>query len=59
METMTDPKPPARRSYPAVYERVVPIAIGVILVLIAVLLLIVAGVVLKVLPGSAALARAW
>jgi len=56
---MTDPKPPARRSYPAVYERVVPIAIGVILVLIAVLLLIVAGVVLKVLPGSAALARAF
>lgn len=50
---MTDGKPPARKSYPEVYEKLIPIALGVIVVAIIVVLLVVFAVALRLVPGVA------
>lgn len=41
-----------RREYPPVYEKLVPIALGIIAVIIVVLLLVVLAVMLGLFPGS-------
>jgi len=41
-----------KRHYPLLYERIVPIALGIIAVAIIVLLFIIAGVALGLFPGS-------
>ena len=44
-----------KREYPPVYEKLVPIALGIIAAIIVVLLLIVLAVVLGLFPGSGSL----
>jgi len=41
-----------KRQYPPLYEKVVPIALGIIVVAIVVLLVIIASVALGLFPGS-------
>jgi hypothetical protein len=41
-----------KRQYPPFYERIVPIALGIIALLIIVLLLIIFGVALGLFPGT-------
>ncbi len=43
---------PPKRRYPPVYEKIIPIALGVIVVAIVVLLLVIVGVLAGVLPGA-------
>ena len=43
---------PPKRQYPPFYEKVVPIAIGVIVVVIVILLVIIVGVALGLFPGT-------
>ena len=50
---MTGHKPPARKSYPGVYEKLIPIALGIIVVAIIVVLVIVIAVALRLVPGVA------
>jgi hypothetical protein len=45
-------RPSPRRHYPPFYERYVPIALGIIVVIIAILLLIIFSVALGLLPGT-------
>lgn len=45
-----DKKP--RRQYPPLYEKGVPIAVGIIVVAIIVLLIIIVGVALGLIPGA-------
>jgi hypothetical protein len=53
-ETMQDrdPKTRPKREYPPFYERVVPIALLIIVVAIAILLIVVLGVLLGLFPGA-------
>ena len=51
MDENEKPGPPKRR-YPPLVERLVPIALGLIVVAIIVLLLITLGVALGLFPGS-------
>ena len=46
---MTNNKP--KRRYPPIYEKIVPIALGLIALAIVVLLLIIVGVALGLFPG--------
>jgi len=46
-----DKHKPSKRQYPPFYEKVVPIALGIIIVAIVVLLLIIVGVALDLFPG--------
>ena len=48
---MADSKPPTRRSYPDVYEKLIPVALGIIVAAILVVLLIVFAVALRLVPG--------
>jgi hypothetical protein len=48
---MTDNKPPARRSYPNVYEKLIPIALGIIVAATVAVLLVVFAVALRLVPG--------
>jgi hypothetical protein len=48
-----DEQPPARRHYPPLYEKVVPIALGIIALIVVVLLLVILGVALGLFPGAA------
>jgi hypothetical protein len=48
---MTDRKPPARRSYPDVYEKLIPIALGIIVAATVAVLLVVFAVALRLVPG--------
>ncbi len=48
-----DGQPPAKRHYPPVYEKVVPIALAVIAVIVIVLLLVILGVALGLFSGVA------
>ena len=50
---MTDHKPTAKKSYPEVYEKLVPIALGLIVVAIIVVLVIIFAVALHLVPGVA------
>jgi hypothetical protein len=50
---MTDRKPTAKKSYPEVYEKLIPIALGIIVVAIIVVLVIVFVVALRLVPGVA------
>jgi hypothetical protein len=43
---------PGKREYPPAYERLVPIALGIIAVIILVLLLVIAAVFLGLFPGG-------
>jgi hypothetical protein len=43
---------PPKRQYPPLYEKVVPIALGVIVIVIVVLVLIIFAVALGLFPGS-------
>lgn len=43
---------PEKRQYPAIYEKFVPIALGVLVVLVAIVLLIAVSVILGLFPGS-------
>jgi hypothetical protein len=43
---------PRKRRYPPVYERLVPIALGIIAVVIVILLLIILSVALGLFPGT-------
>lgn len=43
---------PPKRQYPAFYEKVVPIALGIIVVAIVLLLLVVLAVLTGLFPGS-------
>ena len=47
-----DRKGPRKRQYPPVYEKVVPIALGIVVVAIVILLAVIASVVLGFFPGS-------
>ena len=47
-----DDASPGKREYPAFYEKVVPIALGVIVVVIVILLLIILGIALGLFSGS-------
>jgi hypothetical protein len=40
-----------KRKYPEVYERMIPIALGIILVAIVVVLIIAAAIALRLVPG--------
>jgi len=44
--------PPPKREYPALYEKLIPIAVGIIVFAIVILLLIILGVVTGLLPGA-------
>ena len=46
-----DDRTPARRHYPPFYEKVVPIALGIIALIVVVLLLIILGVALGLFQG--------
>ena len=46
------PKPDKKRTYPTIYEKIVPIALGIIGALILILLIITFAVALGVFPGS-------
>jgi hypothetical protein len=48
-----DEQPPARRHYPPLYEKAVPIALGIIALIVVVLLLVILGVALGLFPGAA------
>jgi hypothetical protein len=48
----TDSKGPPKRQYPHLYERAVPIALGIVVFAIVILLLIIFGVVLGLFPGA-------
>ena len=50
---MPDRKPTAKKSYPQVYEKLIPIALGIIVVAIIVVLVIVIAVALHLIPGVA------
>ena len=47
-----DKNNPSQRQYPPIYERVVPIVLGLILLAIVVLLLVILAVALGLFPGS-------
>ena len=47
-----DNLPRGERRYPQLYERVIPIALAIIVAAIAVLLLIILAVVLRTIPGA-------
>ncbi|NOZ28910.1 MAG: hypothetical protein GXP39_12785 [Chloroflexi bacterium] len=47
-----DQRNSSKRQYPPVYEKIVPIALGIIVVAIIVLLLIAISVILGIFPGS-------
>jgi hypothetical protein len=51
---MTDTKDdkPSKRQYPPFYEKVVPIALGVIVVVLVLLLFIILGVAVGLIPGA-------
>ena len=51
---MTDKpdRPPPKRRYPPLYEKLVPVALGIIVLIIVVLLLIIVGVALGLFPGG-------
>ena len=51
---MNEPKdaPRPKRQYPPLYERLVPIALGIIAVIVIILLLIIVSVALGVFPGA-------
>lgn len=51
MDEKDDHTPPKRR-YPPLYEKAVPIALGIIAVVIVVLLLVILGVALGLFPGA-------
>jgi hypothetical protein len=44
--------PPPKHEYPSLYEKVIPIAVGIIVFAIVILLLIIVGVVTGLLPGA-------
>lgn len=44
--------PPPNRQYPPFYEKMIPIAIGIIVIAIVILLLIIIGVVTGLLPWA-------
>ena len=44
-------RPPPQRRYPPLYEKLVPIALGIIVLIIVALLLIIVGVALGLFPG--------
>lgn len=44
--------PSPKRQYPPFYEKIVPIALGIILIAIIVLVFAIAGVTLGLLPGG-------
>ena len=48
----TDNDKPPKRHYPPFYEKVVPIALGIIVVVVVILLFIILGVALGLLPGT-------
>jgi hypothetical protein len=45
-------RPSPKRQYPPFYEKVVPIALGIIAAIVIVLLLVILGVALGLLPGA-------
>jgi hypothetical protein len=45
-------KPPPKREYPPLYEKIIPIAVGIIVFAILVLLLVIVGVVTGLLPWA-------
>jgi hypothetical protein len=47
-----DNRPPPKRRYPPFYERFVPIALGIIALVIIVLLVIIVSVALGLFPGA-------
>jgi hypothetical protein len=47
-----DNRTPPKRQYPPLYEKVVPVALGVIAMIIVVLVLIIFAVALGLFPGS-------
>jgi hypothetical protein len=52
-ETLTsDSKEPQKRQYPPLYERAVPIALGIVAFAIVTLLLIIFGLALGLFPGA-------
>jgi hypothetical protein len=48
-----DEPTPARRRYPPLYEKAVPIALGIIVLIVVALLVIILGVALGLFPGAA------
>jgi hypothetical protein len=47
-----DQSTPGKRQYPPLYERVIPIALGVIVVVIIVLLFVIVGIALGLFPNA-------
>jgi hypothetical protein len=52
-QTPLGKKSPGNRAYPAVYEKVIPIALGGIVIAILVILIIIFAVALGIFPGAA------
>jgi hypothetical protein len=48
-----DEHTPAKRHYPPFYEKAVPIALGIIVLIVIALLVIILGVALGLFPGAA------
>jgi len=51
-ETVLENPTPPKRQYPPLYEKIVPIALGMIAIVLIVLLLIIVGVALGLFPGT-------
>ena len=47
-----DKRTPPRRRYPGLYERLIPIALGIIILAITVLVIVILGVALGLFPGA-------
>jgi hypothetical protein len=46
------PNPPPKREYPALYEKGIPIAVGIIVIAILILVVVIIGVVTGLIPGA-------
>jgi hypothetical protein len=44
---------PQKRQYPPFYEKVVPVALGIIVLVIVILVIVILGVALGLFPGTA------
>jgi hypothetical protein len=44
--------PPPKREYPPLYEKMIPIAVGIIVIAIVILILIIIGIVTRLIPGA-------
>ncbi|HEY77403.1 MAG TPA: hypothetical protein G4O00_14695 [Thermoflexia bacterium] len=51
-EERKEPRTPSKRSYPPFYERAIPVALGIIILGIAILIVVILAVLLGWVPGG-------